>query len=498
MGNRKIGGDRTMDLEANTRSNRDGYWIPLPSLQLLIVALALTPVGRVPAQTFKTLHTFSGGNDGKWPYAGLILSGNTLYGEASGGGFFGYGTVFALSTDGTGFRNLAHFSGPDGASPRAGMTLRGDTLYGTAYTGDFPGYGVVSAIRTEGTGVAVLYAVDGSTEGSGLQGKLTLSGNTLYGTASYGGSSNAGTVFALNTDGTGFRLLHTFTGGNDGGWPRSTLVLAGNTLYGTASGFEPEGWSLGYGTVFSLNTDGTEFQVLHTFTEPLSGTNTDGAYPFAGLILSGNTLYGGASAGGFGGSGTVFALGTNGTGFTTLYHFTATTYSYATGTGGWYTNVDGAWPRGGLILSNNTLYGTTRGGGNNGAGTVFALSTGGTDFEVLHTFKGSDGSSPNGDLALLGNTLYGTALTGGKTGGGTIFSIALWPNPTIAHSGSNVILRWPTSYAGFDYSRYALQSTTNLAGGVWDTNLSSPVVLNGQYTVTNPVTGTQQFFRLSQ
>jgi Divergent InlB B-repeat domain len=58
---------------------------------------------------------------------------------------------------------------------------------------------------------------------------------------------------------------------------------------------------------------------------------------------------------------------------------------------------------------------------------------------------------------------------------------------------SALILSWPTNSTGF-----ALQSTTNLASPVWTTNLPSPVIINGQNTVTNPISGTQQFFRLSQ
>jgi uncharacterized repeat protein (TIGR03803 family) len=60
---------------------------------------------------------------------------------------------------------------------------------------------------------------------------LVLSGNTLYGTASEGGSSDKGTVFAVNADGTGFMVLHSFTDGNDGDLLHAGLVLSGNTLY---------------------------------------------------------------------------------------------------------------------------------------------------------------------------------------------------------------------------------------------------------------------------
>ncbi len=170
-----------------------------------------------------------------------------------------------------------------------------------------------------------------------------LSGDTLYGTASSGGSSGNGTVFRVNTDGTGFTNLHSFTG-SDGAMPSAGLVLSGTTLYGTA---ESGGNFGGLGTVFRLNTDGTGFTNLYRFS------GGDGVNPFAGLVLSGNTLYGAAQ------SGALFAINTDGTGFTNLY---------------WFNGNDGANLRAGLVLSNNTLYGTAGGGGSSGNGTVFSLS----------------------------------------------------------------------------------------------------------------------------
>ena len=213
---------------------------------------------------------------------------------------------------------------------------------------------------------------------------LILSGNTLYGTAYKGGTNGNGTVFAVNTDGTGFTNLHTFTAtdphtgtNRDGAYPYAGLILSGNTLYGTASG----GGTNGDGTVFEVNTNGTGFTNLHTFTatDPHTGTNRDGANPTAGLILSGNTLYGTASGGGTNGNGTVFAVNTNGTGFTNLHNFSLRSVIGST-------NSDGAIPQAGLILSGNTLYGTAYAGGTNGYGTVFAVNTNGTGFTTLHSF----------------------------------------------------------------------------------------------------------------
>src|SRR5207248_3153942 len=100
---------------------------------------------------------------------------------------------------------------------------------------------------------------------------------TLYGTAQYGGSSHDGTVFAVHTDGTGFTNLHSFTAtffpdytNSDGAYPDAGLIVSGNTLYGTAV----SGGSGNYGTVFAVNTDGTGFTNLHSFT------GGDGANPF--------------------------------------------------------------------------------------------------------------------------------------------------------------------------------------------------------------------------
>ena len=80
---------------------------------------------------------------------------------------------------------------------------------------------------------------------------LVLSGNTLYGTAEYGGSSGCGTVFKVNTNGTGFSTLYSFTGGADGGNPEAGPILSGNSLYGTAGC----GGSANNGTVFKVHTE---------------------------------------------------------------------------------------------------------------------------------------------------------------------------------------------------------------------------------------------------
>src|SRR5207249_8175964 len=142
----------------------------------------------------------------------------------------------------------------------------------------------------------------------------------------------------------------------DGKNPLAGLVLGGDTLYGTTS----DGGAWGGGAVFKLNTDGSDFAVLHSFTA-YSSSNADGADPRAELTLVGSTLYGTTAAGGSGGSGTVFKVDTNGNGFAVLHSF-------------YYTNTDGDFPRGRLVLSGETLYGTTSYGGTWNGGTVFKVN----------------------------------------------------------------------------------------------------------------------------
>ena len=163
-------------------------------LPALIAVFDLIPTGRVTAQPAPAIN-YEGAN----PNAGLILSNNTLYGTAAAGGGYGAGTVFAVHTDGTGFRILHSFTGgSDGANPWAGLILSSNTLYSTAYSGGNSGEGTVFAVHTDGTGFTNLYSFTGGGDGANPIPGLILSSNTLYGTTEEGGSSGNGTVFSLS------------------------------------------------------------------------------------------------------------------------------------------------------------------------------------------------------------------------------------------------------------------------------------------------------------
>ena len=276
-----------------------------------------------------------------------------------------------------------------------------------------------------GAAVTTLHSFAGGVgDGRYPQGSLTLSGPTLYGISSGGGSSDAGTIFKVGTDGSGYQLLHNFAGGaSDGADPFGSLTLSGSTLYGMSS----DGGSNGFGTIFSIGTDGSGFQLLRNF----AGGVSDGSFPRGSLTLSGSRLYGMSFRGGSNNLGTIFSIGTDGSGFQLLHSFTG-------GAG------DGADPYGSLTLSGSTLYGMSYLGGSNNTGTLFSIGTDGSSFQLLESFEGapSEGAYSIGDLTLSGDaaTLYGMTVEGGAWDQGTIFAASAVPEPATSTWGLAALL----------------------------------------------------------
>lgn len=108
----------------------------------------------------------------------------------------------------------------------------------------------------------------------------------------------AGLVLILGnsiSEASPFNLLHAFAGGpNDGDYPLGFLVV-GDDLYGITQEGGCSDWaSIGNGTIFSVKSDGSDYNVLHSFSARSNGSyvNADGYAPWAGFIFSGDTLYG--------------------------------------------------------------------------------------------------------------------------------------------------------------------------------------------------------------
>jgi uncharacterized repeat protein (TIGR03803 family) len=478
-------------------------------LSVAVVASALFP-GKLKAQTYKVLHSFAGpvpqnaggtNIDGNLPYdwGGLALSGNTLFGTTIYGGVYGLGTVFAINTDGTSYTNLHSFQGTtEGERPYASLVVSGSTLFGTTVFGGRSGVGTVYKLKTDGTDFTTLHEFGSGTvsgdDDVGWPGGLIVSSNVLFGTA--GGGLAGATVFKIGTDGSGFANLYKFPAGD---FEPSTLVSSADTLYGTSSG----GGDYGFGLVFALKTDGTGFRVLHSFGADASTNSSivssDGIGPSSRLLLSDTKLYGTAAGGGRWGSGTVFALNIDGTGFSVLHHMAPLVVCWAPC---WWcaticTNNEGGNLQAGLALSGNVLYGIADRGGSSGPGTVFALDVDGAGFQTLYSFSVSDGGSSDAELVASGNSLYGVTPSGGSAINGTVFSLSVPPpGPQLAITSTKgaVVLTWPTNLTDF-----TLQSTMNLGpSAVWTPVGPGATLANEQNTVTRSTSEKQQFYRLSQ
>ncbi|HEV2175829.1 MAG TPA: choice-of-anchor tandem repeat GloVer-containing protein [Terriglobia bacterium] len=249
---------------------------------------------------------------------------------------------------------------------------------------------------------------------------LDAAGN-LYGTTSFGGASNFGTVFALSPSGTE-TILYSFTGGLDGKYPEGALLrdAAGNFISTTSSG-----GAFGHGVVFKLTPGGQE-TTLHSF----AGRLTDGDTPLAGLTRdkAGN-LYGTTGNGGNYNLGTVFELPVGG--HEKLLH------SFAPFGG------DAQIANSALVLdAAGNLYGSSRQGGSFNAGAVYKIDPTGAE-SVLFSFDASDGKTPVGGVTLdASGNLYGTTIfDGGHVCGpgvncGLVYSLSSTGQETLLHSFS--------------------------------------------------------------
>lgn len=419
----------------------------------VIVVLALS----AQAQTFQVIHSFTGGPDGSHPQAGLTQdkAGN-LYATTTEGAYHGgdcvtsgCGAVIKLSQQRSVWMSspLYAFQGGDGGwLPDAGViagsqgTLYGTTSAGGAGNGGF-GYGVVYGLQPASHDCAegvcpwtenVLYQFAAGSDGwQPTLGNLVFdrAGN-IYGTTEDGGSGGCyggfgcGVVFKLTPSNGGWieTVLYSFTGGGDGAYPQSGLLLdqSGN-IYGTATSGgigNCNAYVSGCGVVFELTPSnrGWTQTVLYSFTG-----GADGGVPEGGLTWgAAGILYGTTTAGGAG-NGTVFEL-----------------VPGRPWQASWTLNSIYAFPGPGLpgptaslvLDSAGNLYGTTLNGPPNYPpceGSIFKLSRSYErwDYSLLHCFTGgSDGGQPYSPVTLGANgNLFGTTYDGGAYGDGVVWEV---------------------------------------------------------------------------
>ena len=198
--------------------------------------------------TQSVLYTFTNGTDGAHPYGGLVFdSAGNLYGTTTNGGAFGHGAVFELTNSGSGWTQttLYSFQGPpDGGHPYAGLIFDAQgNLYGATTDGGPNSGGTVFRLNQSGGHwtFTLLYPFIGP-PGVIYPGPIAnlafdRQGN-LWGTTHVDGDHDHGSVFKL-TPAQGlwtYSDIYSFTGGTDGGYPRSNIVFDGTgNMYGTAS-----------------------------------------------------------------------------------------------------------------------------------------------------------------------------------------------------------------------------------------------------------------------
>jgi uncharacterized repeat protein (TIGR03803 family) len=258
-------------------------------------------------------------------------------------------------------------------------------------------------------------------------------------------------------------VLHRFNGSES--YPQAGLTDVNGTFYGTTSG---QG-SRQLGTVYSISQNGVA-KTLYRF----KGGPSDGSHPTATLLSVDGRLYGTTFNGGAHDLGTVYALSLGGK-ETLLYSFT------------FY--EDAANPDAGLVDVNGMLYGTTEYGGSGscyaepyiGCGTVYSITTTGSE-RVLHSFTGyGDGKFPQAPLLSVKGTLYGTTYEGGTGGGGgTVYRISTSGDEKVLHSFKGVDGAFP--WAGLIDVNGTLYGTTQ-AGGIYS-NCTFPYTCGTIFRIT--------------
>ncbi len=402
---------------------------------LLLIFLILFMILIVPpaqAQTFSVIHNFTGGLDGRNPYAGLTMdAAGNLYGTTCGAvcavGPSSGGTVFRLSKKGANwlFTPLYAFrGGNDGASPAARViigpngSLYGTTMYGGGSGCGGSGCGTVFNLRPPATispnvfggwTETMLYSFQGGSDGAypGFGDLVFDPLGNIYGTTGNGGNANAGTVFQLTPSGGSWteNLLYSFTGGTDGNGPLGGVVLdSPGNFYGTTF----QGGEGDYGTVFQLTASGSSYieTVLHDFQG-----GSDGSNPIAGVVQGSYGNISTTSVGGTNGGGTAFIL--NNPMF--LYSFPGNNYNLP-----W----PGPWSNFAYGAIGPT--GTTFADGAHQYGSVFYMyGCAGWGAVTLHDFTGGlDGAYPVSNVVFDANgNIFGTTSEGGAYGFGVVFEI---------------------------------------------------------------------------
>jgi uncharacterized repeat protein (TIGR03803 family) len=310
------------------------------------------------------------------------------------------------------FKTLHTFSVSEGSSPNEIVQGGDGYYYGTTVVGGaYSWHGTVYKMSKKGV-TQVLYSFNG-VDGSQPRGALVDGGDGyFYGVTSRGGTYGTGTAFKISSEGV-ITFLHSFGGTSIEGTAPQALTRGNDQYFYGVSLF---GGTNSRGTIFKMSRTGTT-TTLRSFS------GSDGSSPSDRLLSTGDGYYYGITTnGGLHDRGVAFKVSSSGQ-FSLLYSFQQA-------------GVLGHGPTGPLSLgADNLFYGTTQGGGTQGWGTVYKMSTtGGVTW--LRSFQGgNEGGIPKGGVTLANNFYYyGTTSTGGSLTGGTTFKMSGSGQLTTLHS----------------------------------------------------------------
>lgn len=220
---------------------------------------------------------------------------------------------------------------------------------------------------------------------------------TLWGLAPTGGQYSSGTLYTINTSGANFSVLHHFQP-PDGFTPQGLLLQASNgMMYGTCY----DGGSFSSCTIFKYDPTANTYADVYDFDI------VNGDFPRSGLIEApSGMLYGAAYGGGTGCTGVLYSFNPVNNQYTKIHTFNT-----------------GCGPKDSPLLVNGVLYGMTYTGGTNNKGVIYSFDISTSAYTDVFDLSTAQGANPEGSLIQMSNgKLYGLTLEGGANNKGTIFS----------------------------------------------------------------------------
>ncbi|MAS93561.1 MAG: hypothetical protein CMO55_10250 [Verrucomicrobiales bacterium] len=276
----------------------------------------------VNGSSFSSVHTFPMGEGGS---GGVMeASDGKIYGSAfdASGGY-----LYRMDKNGSNYQKIVQFSsalaGIDPTSPP--FEASDGFLYGPLTDGTITGHGGFYKSSKDGTSVSTLLALTGTAGGNpgaydgSIGGSLIQVGGELFGVTPLGGANDAGVIFKITlTPSVGYTAIHEFTVSEGASAKVALLHASDGRLYGVAQSGGNGGVITGFGTIFGINTDGTGFQVLHRFND-INGNDPSGSL----IEAPDGKLYGLCFRGGAPGDnfGVAYRINKNGTGHSVIHKF---------------------------------------------------------------------------------------------------------------------------------------------------------------------------------